>query len=149
MWRAQGTPSGDGAVTAILSDTPENVVIAVSRYSGVATDNPIGNVISGNTNGPDGACSGGDDRDTFSFDFVTTADKAVVYGAIALRQRRHTPGAGYTKRGELSTGTSSDDAGLFVEDKHVPSAGTMMFDGAFSDEVDWAVLALEIRPMIG
>ncbi|MCI0551854.1 MAG: Pvc16 family protein, partial [Anaerolineae bacterium] len=146
MWRAQGTPSGDGAVTAILSDTPENVVIAVSRYSGVATDNPIGNVISGNTNGLDGACSGGDDSDAFSFDFTTTADKAVLYGAIAMRQRRHTPGQGYTKRGELSTGTGGDDAGLFVEDKHVPSVGTIMFDGSFSDEVDWAVLALEIRP---
>jgi hypothetical protein len=149
MWMAQGTPSGDAAVTAILSEPTKNVVIAVSRYSGVSTDYPIGNVISGNTNGLDGACSGGNDSDTFLFDFATTADKAVIYGAIAMRQRRHTPGEGYARRGELTTGTGGDDAGLFVEDKHVLSAGATMFDGSFSDEVDWAVLALEIRPRSG
>jgi hypothetical protein len=146
VWRAQGTPSGDGAVTATLSDTPKNTVIAVSRYSGVDTGNPIGRVISGNTNGLDGACSGGDDNDTYSFDITTTVDKAVVYGAIAMRQRRHTPGEGYTKRGELSKGSGGDAAGLFVEDTHVPSVGMTRFDGSFNDEVDWAVLALEIRP---
>ena len=85
VWKAQGTPSGDGVVTATLSSSPTNAVIAVTRYSGV---NGIGNVESANTLGVDGVCSGGTDANSYTFPIATTANDTVVYAAVAMRHRR-------------------------------------------------------------
>ena len=54
VWMAQGSPTGDEVVTAALESAAKNAVIAVSRYSGVATLNPVGDIASVNTNGIDG-----------------------------------------------------------------------------------------------
>ncbi|MFQ5857927.1 MAG: hypothetical protein ACE5LU_20165 [Anaerolineae bacterium] len=146
VWMAQGAPTSNDTVSAILASIPSNAVIAVSRYSGVDTANPIGNVVSGNTNGTAGACSGGSDSDTYLFDLTATVDGAVVYGAAAMRQRRHTPGAGYTERAEVTQGSGGGTAGVAVQDETVASAATVAVDGAFDKSVDWAVVAVEIKP---
>jgi hypothetical protein len=149
VWMAQGTPSGDGAVTATFWSAPSTAVIAVSRYSGVAAVNPIGNVIGGNTNGLNGACSGGVDANSYSFNLATTMDGAVVYGAVALKARTHTPGAGYTERVEFQHPHAVNPIGIAVEDKSVASAATVAIDGSFNGPVDWAMVALEIKPQGG
>ena len=64
---AQGMPTGNGTITATLQSSTFNTVIAVSRYSGVDFNYPIGNIVSGNTNGIHGSCSGGSDSDSYSF----------------------------------------------------------------------------------
>ncbi|MGH7454328.1 MAG: hypothetical protein ACRENG_23435, partial [bacterium] len=105
VWKAQGTPNGNGAVTATVEigntdviAPKRTVVIAVSRYSGVAVVNPIGKVISGNTIGMNASatCAGGMESASYSFNLTTTANDAVVYGAAAMKTATHTPGAGYT-----------------------------------------------------
>jgi uncharacterized repeat protein (TIGR02543 family) len=149
IWMAQGAPSGNGAVTATLAATPSNAVIAVSRYSGVDAVNPIGNIISGNTMGVNGACSGGTDNSSYSFNLTTTGTGAVIYGAVAMRSHTNTPGAGYTERGEIRQGSSSgSQASVAVQDKSVASAGTYIVDGTFDSSADWAAAALEIKPQI-
>jgi hypothetical protein len=145
VWMAQGSPTGDDFVTATLASTPANAVIAVSRYSGVDGNNPIGNTVSGNTNGANGACSGGSDNGAYSLDLTTTVDGAVVYGAIALRNKSHTPGADYVERVEIQQGSGGDTAAVAVEDRTVASASTVTIDGSFSSSVDWSVVGLEIR----
>jgi PKD repeat protein len=146
VWMAQGSPTGDDFVTATLDSTPANAVIAVSRYSGVDGNNPIGNTISGNTNGANGACSGGSDNGAYSLDLTTTVDGAVVYGAIALRNRSHTPGPDYVERVEVQQGSGGDTAAVAVEDRTVASASTVTIGGSFSRSVDWSVVGLEIKP---
>lgn len=146
VWMAQGTPTGDGVVTARLSDVPPSSVIAVSRYSGVDSGDPTGEVISGNTNGPGGGCSGGTDSDSYSFNLTTTVGGAVVHASVALRNKKHTPGEGYTERSMISEGSGGDVAGLVVLDKEVPLAASIVLDGSTSGNTDWAVLGLEIRP---
>jgi uncharacterized repeat protein (TIGR02543 family) len=146
VWMAQGTPSGNGTVTATLSSAPTNAVIMVTRYSGVNASNPIGNIISANSNGADGSCSGGVDATTYSVNLTTTASGAVAYGAVALRSRDHAPGAGYTERGEIHYGSGGDIAGVAVEDKSVSTPGTVAVNGTFSSSNDWAVIAVEITP---
>jgi hypothetical protein len=121
-------------------------VIAVSRYSNVDSLDPIGNVVSGNTNGADGACSGGVDDAAYSFDLTTTVDGAVAYGAAAMRHGTHTPGAGYTEQGEIREGSGGSVASVAVQDKTVASASTIVVDGSFDGTVDWAVIGLEIKP---
>lgn len=145
IWMAQGTPNANGPVTAVLANIPENAVIAVSRYSGVDETSPVGQVISGNTNGLQGDCSGGSDSDTYSFDISTSVNGAVVYSAAAIRNRLHTPGAGYTERVEFTSGRDGSAAGIAVQDK-MASASTLTVDGTFDGNVDWAVVGVEIIP---
>ena len=145
VWMAQGVPSGSGAVTATLASAPSNAVIAVSRYSGVEAANPIGNIISGNTKGVSGACSGGTDNNSYSFNLATTANGAMVFGAAAMRNKTHAPGAGYTERAEIKQGSSSH-ASVAVQDQSIAVAGNVTLNGSFSSSVDWAVVGIEIKP---
>ena len=133
-------------MSATLWDPPANTVIAVSRYSGVSGSDPIGSLVSGNTNGVDGVCSGGTDGTAYAFDLTTTVDGAVVYGAVAMRNRFHTPGSGYTERVEFSEGHGGDVASVATEDQTFATASSVTVDGSFNSKVDYAVIALEIKP---
>jgi hypothetical protein len=148
VWMAQGIPQGgsNGVVTAAFASAPSTAVIAVSRYSGVATSNPVGSVIGGNTNGLNGACTGGVDGNAYSFNLTTTANNAVIYGAVALKARTHTPGAGYTERVEFQHPHAVNPIGVAVEDQNVASPGSVTVNGSFNGTVDWAMVALEIKP---
>jgi len=150
VWMAQGTPTESGAVTATFGSAPSTAVIVVSHYSGVATSNPIGNSLAGNTNGVNtsGACSGGVDKNSYSFNLATTMNGAMIYGAIALKARVHTPGAGYTERAEVLQASGTNTSGLAVEDKTIASPATVAVNGSFDGVVDWAMVALEIEPRV-
>jgi len=148
VWMAQGTPSGNGTVSANLASAPHNAVIAVSRYSGVA-DNPIGGTIAGNTNGVNGKCSGGTDNSFYSFNQNVATSGVVMYGAAGMRGRSHTPGSGYSERAEIKQGTSNTLASIAIEDKVVPVAGNFLLNGTFSGSTDWAVIGVKIKPKVG
>jgi len=145
VWKAIGTPAGSGVVTATLSAAPANAVIEVARYSGVNVPTPVGNVVSANTSGVGAACSGGADGAAYSVSLTAAAD-SVVFGAVAMRNRTHTPGNGYTERAELMQGSSGDAAGAAVLDRKVSTSGAVTVSGMFSATVDWAVVVVEIRP---
>lgn len=146
VWMAQGNPGGNSAVTATLATVPISAVIAVSRYSGTAAANPIGNIVSGNTKGVNGACSGGADNNSYAFNLTTTVNETVVYGAIAIRYTTHGPGADYTERAEIQQDSGANMAAVAVQDKNVASVSTLAVNGSFSATVDWAMVAVEIKP---
>jgi hypothetical protein len=145
VWWAQGAAS-DGPVTATFVQAPNNAVITVAHYAGVAAADPVTLLGAANTNGIDGACSGGTDQNAYSFDVTTTANDAVVFGAVALRNRSHTPGNGYTEWSEAAWGSGGDVAGLAIVDQAVPFSSSLPLDGSFSSQVDWAVVGVQIRP---
>jgi hypothetical protein len=145
VWMAQGIPQ-DGTVTAAFWSAPSTAVIAVSRYSGVAAMNPLGNVIAGNTNGLNGNCTGGVDGNAYSFNLATTVNDAVIYGAVALKARTHTPGTGYAERIEFQHPHAVNPIGVAVENKNVPSTSTVAANGSFNGPIDWVLVALEIKP---
>jgi len=145
LWMAQGAPAGNEVVTATLASAPNSAVIMVSRYSGVDAANPLGALVSGNTAGGIGVCSGGGDNAAYSFNLTTAVNGDMVYGAIAVRNKTNTPGAGYTERGELMQSGSSS-AALAVQDRGFATVGAATFNGTTSGAVDWAVIALEIKP---
>ena len=150
VWQAQGTPNGNGKVTATFTGTPSTAVIAVSRYSGVAASNPIGNIIGGNTNGVNGkgVCSGGVDNKVYTFNLNTAVDNAKIYSATAIKARMHTPGAGYAERAEIRELDSANPSGVAVEDLTVAAPISETVNGFFGGEVDWALVALEIKPAV-
>ena len=145
VWMAIGSPTGDGIVTATLGSAPSNASIAVTRYSGVDAENPIGNFISGNTNGLDGLCSGGDDSNAYNFNMITSADSGAIFCAVGIRNRQHEPGSGYTERMEFTQGSGGNAAGVAIQDRGAPVIASMTVDGTLSGNVDWSVIALEIN----
>jgi hypothetical protein len=146
VWSAQGVPSGDSAVTASFASAPSNAAIAVSRYAGVGAS-PLGTITSANSNGVGGACSGGVDSAAYAFDLATSVPGAVVFVAPAMRAANHTPGANYLEQTEVHAGTSgSSGASVAVVDRTIATPATVSVNGSFSSSVDWAVVALEIRP---
>ena len=58
--------------------------------------------MSGNTNGTDGGCSGGNDSPSHTLSMTTGVDGAWAYGAVAMRARTHAPGAGFEERAEYT-----------------------------------------------
>jgi hypothetical protein len=146
VWMAIGVPSGDGPVSATIADGAKNAVLLVSRYSGVDPASPLGNVASANTNGMAATCSGGTDNPAYSLDLNTDVDRAVIYAAAAMRNKEHTPGAGFQERAEVLQGSSGSAASAAVMDRTVDTAQTVTVNGTFSADVDWAAIALEIKP---
>jgi hypothetical protein len=150
VWMAEGTSSepGNGAVSAMFSAAAANAVIAVSRYAGADTANPLGAIISGNTNGVNGDCDGGVDNNFYSFNITTTLHGAMIYSAATMRNTTYTPGTGYTERAELLQGSFGPIASIAVADRRIALAAASAVNGTFSDKVDWAEVAVEIRPQI-
>jgi hypothetical protein len=70
----------------------------------------------------------------------------MVYGAVGMRSKIHTPGAGYTERAELVQGDTGSGAGAAVEDKTVASPSNVTINGSFNSTTDWAAVGLEIKP---
>ncbi len=147
VWKAQGTPSGSGVVTATLQSSVTSAVIAVTRYSGVSTSNALGSIESANTNGVDGACAGGVDNSAYSYPLLAVGSGSMVYSTAAMRNRTHTPGAGYLEYVELISGAGGSSASsVAVSHKTTASAGGVTVDGTFDGSADWAAFAAEIRP---
>jgi uncharacterized repeat protein (TIGR02543 family) len=145
VWQARGQPTGDGAVTATLASAPDSAVISVSRYSSAGA---LRNVASFNSNGLSGACTGGTDGSVYAFDLATTSSDSLVYLAAALRNKDHTPGAGYTERVELHAGSGGGStAGLAAADGVAGATPGITVQGSFSSSVDYGIVALEIEAL--
>ncbi|MHA1984979.1 MAG: DUF2341 domain-containing protein, partial [Candidatus Hodarchaeales archaeon] len=147
VWYAIGSPT-TGTVTATISTPPKASVIQVFRIANVNPSNPIGDQESANTNGENGAGSGGVD-DTYAFlDIITTSENTTVLGLIGQRGRLTTVGAGYTVIADNIAGSSGDIAGLTSEYEFGPSPGTVVVNATFGADTDWAIVGLEINPAL-
>jgi len=144
VWMARGNATA-GNVTATFGTAPINATIAVSRYTGADLVAPLGTMTSVNTNGVQGTCSGGVDGSRYSLAVTGTTSRGVVFAAVAMRNRQHTPGAGVTQRATVRQGVFGDETSLAVIDR--PSTpGTLSLTGTFNSITDWAVAGVEIRP---
>jgi len=146
IWTATGTPSASSSVvTAALSGSASNAVIAVTRYSGVGS---LGGLVSANTNGTSGACSGGLDSSSYGVNLTTTGANSLVHAAVAMRSASHTAGGGFVEQVLVSQqgSTSGSRASVAVLGQVFGAPGVVGVVGSFSGIVDWAVAAVELRP---
>lgn len=144
VWIGQGTVE-TGTVTATFDNSPSSASLIVSRYSGADLQMPIGSTVSANTFGVAGACDGGSDSNSYALDLPTQFDESLVFAAVSMRNRVHTPDPGFTLRDESRAGSGGNMVSLDVMDQHVPSPETLAIEGSFSGDVDWSVIAIEIR----
>ncbi|MDH3300131.1 MAG: choice-of-anchor D domain-containing protein [Acidimicrobiia bacterium] len=134
-----------GVVTATLDGSPSNAAIAVVEYAGADQASPLGSPQSANTNGSNGACSGGIDSNTYSVPVTTTGADSMVTGFVAIRNRTHSPGLGFTELVEFAQGSGGSAAGMAIQTQSVPSPTTVDVAGLIGGDVDWAVVAVEIK----
>jgi hypothetical protein len=146
IWMARGMPSENSTITADLQSAPLNALISVVQYQGVDRALPLGTVTSVNTNGIDGTASGGNDSDAYSFSFSTTTAQAQLFSAVSMRHKSHTPGSEFSEIIQLHQGSGGDMAGLALQERTTAKPQTLTVDGSFSGSVDWAVIAVELRP---
>lgn len=146
VWMAQGTSASDGKVTAEFDGVAAGTIIGVSHYSGVDPLHPLGNMISGNSNGPDGDCSGGPMTAAYEFEMTASTPGGMIFGAVSMRKRLHKPGEGYTERFEGATGRNRTKVKLALQDQSVSAPGAMLLNGTFKRAVNWAVIGIEILP---
>jgi hypothetical protein len=143
---ALGSPTGNDIITAELARQTSNAVIAVTRYSGVDAANPIGAMLSANTNGLNGNCSGGIDNAAYSFSIPATA-AGYIYGAVAHRNKKHSSANDFSEIVEIVHGSGGSAAGLTIQDHSSLLPSPVTLAGQFDGAVDWAVVGLEIRPV--
>ena len=148
VWMAIGKPSRDDTVKATFVHAPISAVIAVSRYSGVDAAAALGNAVVANTNGlnANGACAGGVDTSFYAIALATTSKDVFIYSAVALKAKVHTRGVASTERAEILQLAGANTSGLAVQDRHVAAAATVKVNGAFNGSVDWALVAVEMKP---
>lgn len=146
VWAAQGVPGDNGQVMAQFTAQVKSAMLVVTRYSGVNASQPFGSIMSGNTVGLEAACSGGVDSNAYAFQLPASANGGIVYVAASMRNRTHTPGAGYTERADLMAGSGGDVTSIAVQDRPLPAPASVPVNGTFSGTVDWAIVVIEIRP---
>ena len=136
LYMAQGTPTGDDSVTAVVSNFPagQNIALSVTRYSGVDATNPIGNVISHNSqgfNGPGVELTGyprpssSHDKPAYTVKLPVNSSKNVC-AFIAHRNVTHIPGAKYAERIDAAGGTGGDTNTIAVVDNVSPSVNLIV-----------------------
>ncbi len=148
IWKGTGTPS-PGAVTATFASAPSSAVLIVARYSGADPATAVGAIVSANTNGTNGACSGGTDNAAYALSLPTSVDDAAVFTVVAMRSRVLVPGQGNVVRDALTAGGSGAVSGLTIMAREVETPATVSVNGTFDGAVDWAVVAIELRPFTG
>jgi hypothetical protein len=112
----------------------------------VSQTNPVAPLVAGNTNGVNGACTNGIDSANYSFNVTTNQPNAVVFGAVAMRTKTNTPGAGYTERAEMTQDSGSNMVSIALVERAVPTATSLPLNGTLSGAVDWAVIGVQLRP---
>jgi hypothetical protein len=129
-----------------LASAPANALIAVARYSGVSTTNPVAPLVAGNSNGVNGACANGVDSAAYSFNVTTNQANALVFGVVAMRTQTNTPGAGYTERAEMTQSTGANMVSIAFADRAVPTPTSLPLNGTLSGAVDWAAIGVQLHP---
>ena len=146
VWMALGNKTADAnIVQAVLAGAADNAVIVVSRWSGVDRVQPLGALVAANSNGSGGACAGGTDATTYSVAIPDPGTDKLVFGVVAHREGAHTPGSGWTERTEVGQGSAGSRAALSLVD-HWGGASPGSLAGNFDRLVDWAALAVHVRP---
>ncbi len=145
IWKGVGSPSS-GLVTATLASAPSNAAIAVARYAGADAANPLGAIVSGNSLGVDGACTGGVDNAALSLSLTTQG--GLVFAGVAMRDHVLALGSDWIQRADARQGSGGTMASVTVFER-AALVGTTPFAGTFDSMVDWTAAAVEIRPGSG
>ncbi len=142
VYKAYGSGS-TGTLFANLSGSTAGY-LTVALFANTNPSNPIGNIVKGNTLGVSGACSGGTNTASFSFN-LSTGGNSIIFGAESNSAQGFSVGSGYTLIGNGATGTVPNQIRLGNEYKYVSTPGTVVVNGTLNSAIDWAAIGVEIN----
>lgn len=150
LWTAYGSPGSTFTATITLSAAPERASATVSQYSGADSTTPITGTAGSNTNGLNGACSGGTDNSSASLSLTSSIDGSVHFVATHPRHRTITTAdADYTQRASVSNVSGGSSANLYIHDRTMSTAGTDSADHTLNNTADWDMVGTVIQPGSG
>ncbi len=134
LWKGEGTPTGNGTVTASFSATATNAVIGIYRFSNVDLTSPIQNHSNlasvGNTSSYSGS--------------ITGTNKGIAATFLNVRDKNQSAvGNGFTERNETLIGTAS----LVGNTLALTATGSQAFSGTISANIDWVLIAVTLTPV--
>jgi hypothetical protein len=144
VWTAQGSPTF-GPVTVTFDQAPDHAALHVSRWAAVNPNDPVRALVSGNTNGVQGSCTGGADDTTYSFDLSVGQVGGVALGFVEAGMQAHQSANGFAVVDSIVHGDSISAASLHVGSRDAATT-SITWAGSFAQAVDWTAIALEIRP---
>lgn len=147
LWGYYGTWSA-GNITMGFSQSVVHAA-AATIYDKPDPTTPYTYVKYRNTNGDNGATTGGTDSTapTITFSFTDPAQIGVVFASTRNRPLTTTPGdAAYTRRAAVATGTGGSDESLTIEDFVLGSTGSDTWTAATSIAVDWSTAVVLVNP---
>lgn len=148
IWQAFGSPAS-GTVTVTFSAKASSAVASVSRYLGADPVNPTTGVMGENTNGPNGACSGGTINKNAKLTLTSNQNNAVLYTSTSTRNKTIS-GADpdYTQRANnLATNPSGAKSRLYIHDRIKATAGPDTLNHTLSGTADWVTAGVVINPV--
>lgn len=134
VWRGDGTPTGNGTVTANFDSNAGNSCIAVSSFTGVDLADPIENSEALTTGGA-----------SYS-DSIVGTDQGLVYVGVGRGRFAHTPGSGSTEQAEVSVGGGSNERGIAITTRQLSATGSAAYSGTFAGSPGWSLGAVTILP---
>lgn len=151
LWTAQGSPSGDFTINiAAGTGTFFRGGAGLGVYTGVDSfEDPEW----ANTNGEEGACTGGSDNDDPTGTLTATVADAVhwqVTGYRATGNSVATPDGNFTQRAVSNTGNGGDpEAELELYDYFQPTAASEECHHILTAASDWMQFGIVLKPAGG
>lgn len=146
VWYAIGDAGGSFSITVTLTAAPSAAfVVIVDVFDGADPALPVRNAQGENTNGPDGACTGGSDNGTPNVQ-ITIGDTGTSWAWVVTNFRNRTLvlDAEYTLRGDQSENTGGSEAHIKSATNDSPAASESADHTFSSGETDWSMVGLEI-----
>ena len=151
MYAAYGTWSAGNIVLGFSVSTVHAAMAIVFPDDSTHPTTPYSYLKYRNTNGDNGAGTGGVDANALDITFSNTdvEQRMLVVASTRVRGLTTSPGdADYTREGAVSTGTGGNDQALTAESRTKSPAGsdTWSSTAANSVAVDWITEAILINP---
>jgi hypothetical protein len=146
IWWAQGIPT-TGNVTVTLATQVQGLAISLSRISGIHSTTPFGNSETANTNGIDGASTGGTDSENATLDFTTTVNNSMILGIAATRNKDFIPNPNYLEEDEINGSSSGSEARVTTFYNYQSDYGLITVNGT-NAETDWVIAGVELKPLV-
>lgn len=151
--RSLGTNRYGQVETWIYADPPtgsQNVVASFSTYGCLSGSMIVCSYTGVDVHGNVGNADGSDTTPTCSV--TTTVANAYVAGSVAglnVGAQTLSPGSGITERADFTAAGpyTNDDQRVAAMDKAVASAGATTFDATLSASANWAISAVELKPV--
>ncbi len=149
IWSAFGSPSAfQPAIT--MASSSDALIGSCTRISGADTSTPTEDPVGENTNGENGATSGGTDDNAVTLTTGSTNADSIHFVALVPRLNEITvDDANFIRRSYNQNGAGGDEINLYVETYLKSATGDDTYNVTLSSTSDWCAAGVVVIPASG